>query len=141
MNYEKTIEEFEKTLLELREENKTVPIIVEGEKDKQALQRLDISGEIIIYNVGMSIANFSDMIAQNYKKIILLTDWDRKGGFLCSVIRKNLEGRVKINLEYRKFFAKKSITRTIEGLPSWIDSLRTKIEEGKKILSIFLCKV
>ncbi len=137
MNYEKTLEDFEKILMELREENKSIPIIVEGEKDKQALQKLGIDGDIISYNLGMSIANFCDMIAQNHKNVIILTDWDRKGGFLCSTIRKNLEGRVKINTEFRKFFAKNSTTRTIEGLPSWLDMLKSKINEGKKILSIF----
>ena len=131
MNYEKTLEEINKVLLELKEENKTVPIIVEGEKDKQALKKLDINGKIIRYNIGMSISNFCDNIAKDYKKIILLTDWDRKGGYLCSTIKKNLESRVKINTEYRKFFAKKSMTRTIEGLPSWIDSLKKKVEDGK----------
>jgi 5S rRNA maturation endonuclease (ribonuclease M5) len=133
MNYEKTLEDFEKNITELIEENKKVAIIVEGEKDKQALNKLGVHGIIISYNLGMSIANFCDMISQNHKEVIILTDWDRKGGFLCSTIRKNLEGRVKINTEYRKFFAKNSKTRTIEGLPSWIELLKNKINEGKKL--------
>jgi len=137
MNYEKTLEEINKVLLELKEENKTVPIVVEGEKDKQALRKLEINGKIIRYNVGMSVSNFCDMIAKDYKKVILLTDWDRKGGYLCSTIKKNLESRMKINIEYRKFFAKKSMARTIEGLPSWIESLKKNVAEGKLILSIF----
>ena len=141
MNYEKTLEEINKVLLELKEENKIIPIIVEGEKDKQALNKLEINGKIIRYNVGMSVSNFCDKIAKDYKKVILLTDWDRKGGYLCSTIKKNLESRVKINTEFRKFFAKKSMIRTIEGLPSWIESLKKKVEEGKIILSIFLCKI
>ena len=137
MNYEKTLEELEETISELREENKTVPIIVEGEKDREALLKLDIKGKIIRFNVGMSILNFCDMIAQKYKSIILLTDWDKKGGYLCSTIKKNLESRVICNTKYRKVFAKKSKIRTIEGLPSWIDTLKKKVEEGKRILSIF----
>ena len=43
MDYEKSLEELEKAIQELREDNKTVPIIVEGEKDREALQKLDVT--------------------------------------------------------------------------------------------------
>ncbi|MCK5459043.1 MAG: hypothetical protein KAI20_04070, partial [Thermoplasmatales archaeon] len=111
----------------LREENKTVPIIVEGDKDIKALRKLYITGEIIRFNVGLSIPDFCDMISQKYKNIILLTDWDRKGGYLCSTIKKNLESRVGCNTRYREIFAKRSMIRTLEGLPSWLETLRKKI--------------
>lgn len=127
MDYEKSLEDLEKALLELREENKTVPIIVEGNKDIAALRKLDMSGEIIRFNTGMSIPDFCDMISQKYNSIILLTDWDRKGGYLCSTIKKNLESRVTCNTKYREIFAKRSMIRTLEGLPSWIETLRKKV--------------
>ena len=128
MDYKESLEELEKALLELREKNKTVPILVEGEKDIKALHKLGIKGKIVSYNKGMSISNFCDMISRKYKDIILLLDWDRKGGFLCSVIRKNLEGRVKCNVKYRELFAKRSMIRTVEGLPSWINTLKKKVD-------------
>ena len=127
MDYEKSLEDLEEALFELREENKTVPIIVEGNKDIEALRKLDITGEIIRFNVGLSIPDFCDMISQKYKNIILLTDWDRKGGYLCSTIKKNLESRVGCNTRYREIFAKRSMIRTLEGLPSWLETLRKKI--------------
>ena len=127
MDYEKSLEDLEKAIFDLREENKTVPIIVEGDKDIGALRKLGISGEIIRFNQGLSIPDFCDMISQKYKSVILLTDWDRKGGFLCSTIKKNLEGLVECNTRYREIFAKRSMIRTLEGLPSWIETLRKKI--------------
>ena len=127
MDYEKSLEDLEEALFELREENKTVPIIVEGDNDIEALRKLNITGEIIRFNVGLSIPDFCDMISQKYKNIILLTDWDRKGGYLCSTIKKNLESRVGCNTRYREIFAKRSMIRTLEGLPSWIETLRKKI--------------
>ena len=127
MDYEKTLEDLEKNLVNLAEENKTVPIIVEGDKDIQALRKLGISGEIIRFNQGLSIPDFCDMISRKYHSIILLADWDKKGGFLCSTIRKNLEGLVEINTRYREMFAKRTTIRTLEGLPSWIETLRKKI--------------
>jgi 5S rRNA maturation endonuclease (ribonuclease M5) len=131
MDYEKSLEDLEKALFDLREENKTVPIIVEGNKDIEALRKLNITGEIIRFNVGLSIPDFCDMIFQKYKNIILLTDWDRKGGYLCSTIKKNLESRVGCNTKYREIFAKRSMIRTLEGLPSWLETLRKKIRQDK----------
>ena len=127
MDYKKSFEEVEKALNELQEENKVIPILVEGDKDIEALRKLEINGEILVINAGMSISNLCDKIAQDYKDIILLTDWDRKGGFLCHTIRKNLEGRVNCNTRYRKVFAKNTMIRTVEGLPSWIETMKRKL--------------
>lgn len=127
MDYEQTLEELEKELAELQEENKTVPIIVEGDKDTAALRKLKISGEIIRFNKGHSIADFCDIIAQKYQNIILLTDWDWRGSRLCYSLKKHLENRVHCNLNYREKFAKRCICRQVEGLPSWIETLKNKI--------------
>ena len=127
MSYEKTLENLEKALSELIDENRNIPIVVEGDKDIQALHKLEVNGIIISVNSGMSLTDFCDTLAQDYKDIIILTDWDRKGGYLCHTIMKNLEGRVKCNTYYRKVFAKNSVIRTVEGLPSWIETMKEKI--------------
>ena len=126
MDYKKSLEDLEKALDELREENKTIPIIVEGEKDIDALHKLDINGTIITVNKGISLTDFCDKLASDFKEIIILTDWDRRGGYLCHTIRRNLEGRVNCNINYRRIFAKNSMIRTIEGLPSWINTIKEK---------------
>jgi len=127
MDYKKSFEDLEKVILELKEENEKIPIIVEGDKDIEALHKLDITGKIISINIGMSLPNFCDVISRSFKEIILLTDWDKKGGFLCHTILKNLEGRVLCNTKYREFFAKNTMTREVEGLPSWIQKIKEKL--------------
>jgi 5S rRNA maturation endonuclease (ribonuclease M5) len=122
-----TLEELEEILNELQEENKTVPIIVEGEKDITALRKLEMTGEIIRFNKGQSVSDFCDTIAQKYQKIILLTDWDWRGGRLGSSIKKHLENRVECNISYRQLFAQRCTCRTVEGIPSWLQTLRRKI--------------
>ncbi len=128
MDYNKSIKETLKSLEELKEENRQIPIVVEGEKDKKALHKLGIKGKIITTNKGQSITDFCDFLAKKYKKIILLTDWDRKGGFLRHKIQKNLEGRVECEVKYRKNFARNTMIKTVEGLPSWINTLNEKIK-------------
>jgi len=71
MDYEKSLENLKKALLELSEENKKVPVIVEGEKDIEALHKLDLTGVIISLNVGMSLTDFCDSIAEKYKEVII----------------------------------------------------------------------
>lgn len=127
MNYEKSLEDLKKSILELQEENKLIPIIVEGEKDVEALHKLEINGTIITINSGLSIPDFCDKIANEYDEIIILTDWDRKGGFLCHTIMRNLEGRVVFNTRYREVFAKNAKIKTVEGLPSWISTMNEKL--------------
>lgn len=132
MDYKKSLDDLEKALSELQDENKKIPIIVEGEKDISALRKLDIDGTIISVNTGISLTDFCDKIANSYKEIIILTDWDRRGGYLCHTIKRNLEGRVNCNIYYRGIFAKNSMIRTIEGLPSWIETMKEKIINGLK---------
>ncbi|MEM4258531.1 MAG: hypothetical protein QXL17_05200 [Candidatus Thermoplasmatota archaeon] len=129
MNYKETIDILEKNIEELIEENKTIPIIVEGEKDIVALRKLGIIGVIIQINRGLSITAFCDKLTQRYTSIILLTDWDEKGGKLFSMIKKNLKGRVECITRYRDVFAMHVSVRTIEGLPSWIDTLKIKLNK------------
>jgi 5S rRNA maturation endonuclease (ribonuclease M5) len=126
MNDEESLEELEEALMELKEENKTVAIIVEGDKDIAALRKLEIPGEIIRFNKGQSVSDFCDTIAQKHQRIILLTDWDWRGGRLCLSIKKHLENRVQCNLRYREIFAKRCACRTMEGIPSWLATLRKK---------------
>ena len=129
MDYKKSLEELEKALIGIAEDNKFTPIVVEGEKDIAALRNLGIQGEIISLNTGASMPNFCDYLAQKYKKIIILTDWDRRGGQLCRIIKKNLMGRVRLDLSYREIFAKNTTIRTVEGLPSWLKTIKEKLNK------------
>ncbi len=127
MDFKKSIEDLEKIIDELGEENRSIPIIVEGKKDIEALRKLDISGSIISVNAGIPLIDFCDKIAQEHTDIIILTDWDRKGGYLCRTIKRNLEGRVNCNTKYRELFAKNAMIRTLEGLPSWLETMKGKL--------------
>jgi 5S rRNA maturation endonuclease (ribonuclease M5) len=128
MDYEKSLNDLEKILIDLREKNNEIPILVEGEKDIEALKKLNIKGIIFSLNKGMSLTNFCDLISKKYNKIILLTDWDKKGGQLCYKLKKNLLGRVDCITDYRKKIAQKTTIKTVEGLPSWIETINKNIQ-------------
>ncbi|MGC8565428.1 MAG: toprim domain-containing protein [Thermoplasmata archaeon] len=74
----------------LIEDNETMPVIVEGKRDEIALRKIGLKGEILRFNLGMSMTGFCEFIIQNYKKVILLFDWDKKGNNLLSSMEKIL---------------------------------------------------
>ncbi len=132
MNCREALREIEMAIEEIKQKNKEIPILVEGEKDVDALHSLGINGEIITVHCGKEIVNLCDYIASNYKEIIILTDWDRNGWKLCKQIERNLKGRTKCITEYRLIFAKNAMVKDIEGIPSFINNLKKRIE-GRRV--------
>ncbi len=126
MNYQETLDELETAISELIADNEDIPVIVEGDRDVQALRQLNLTGAIIQYNQGLSTANFCDMISSRHQTVILLTDWDRSGGRLHYSLKRNLENRVRCITKYRDVFATRSSVRTVESLPAWMTTLKIK---------------
>lgn len=85
-------EKIREVLHYLYEINKFVPIIVEGKRDKKALNDIGFDGEIITLHSGKSIYEFSENIANRFDKVVLLFDWDEKGEELYSKIGEHLNG-------------------------------------------------
>lgn len=127
MDYVRSLQNLEEGIENLNKLNNTVPIVVEGEKDIIALNALGIHGTIIPLNTGLSISNLCDTIAKQWDEIIVLTDWDRQGGRLCKRLIDNLKGRTRCNTDFRKIFAKNATVKDIEGLPSYMATLKQKI--------------
>jgi 5S rRNA maturation endonuclease (ribonuclease M5) len=131
---EERLEKIEKVLAELKAINTEIPVIVEGESDVKTLRELGIQGEIIQINRGQTLFNFCEVIARKYSKVVILTDWDRKGGHLCKVLRENLKANdVQFNTEIRAKLVSycKKETKDVEGLVGCVNRLRDGINHGK----------
>ena len=126
MNLDESLNEVEKALQDLQNINMNIPIIVEGKKDKQSLQKLGMKGSIIIYNKGKTLTDFCDWVAKSYRKVIILTDWDRRGGMLCHRMMELFDGRVDYDTSFREVFSKHTMIKTVEGLHSWINTIKDK---------------
>jgi len=115
------LEEFRRVVDGLVEENLSVVVIVEGERDVAALRELGLSGEIVTVHRGRSLVQVADDIAADHDEVIVLTDWDRTGGTLARRISTYLEGlSVSCDLEVRRRLARIAggEIRTVEGLPA-----------------------
>ena len=138
------LEELDKLLAELAETSLAAPIIVEGKRDTKALRALGIVGEIIELNVGKGVVEFCEGVARKHRKVILLTDWDAKGGKLFRALGDCLKSLdVKADGAFRRGLARlaKKGAKDVEGVPGFIlwlaeqdgAGLKTAIEHRKYV--------
>jgi 5S rRNA maturation endonuclease (ribonuclease M5) len=89
-----------------------------------------MEGEIISINKGQPLFNFCEDMAKKYSKVIILTDWDRKGGHLSKVLSEDLKANdLHFNIEIRAKLAGlcKKETKDVEGLPQCVHRLNLRI--------------
>lgn len=122
------VEEIEDVLWKLRDKaNRGIPVIVEGRKDVEALQRLDVSGSFLeIKSSRRSIFNRleHDIVSE---EVIIFTDFDRQGSELARDIQGHLERRgkkVDILLWRRMRNLVGKDVKDVEGLPSYLETLK-----------------
>ena len=94
-------------------------IIVEGKKDKQALEKLGIDN-IETLN-GRPTYQLVEDILEKTKKVIILTDLDKEGKIFYHRIKHNLQKKkIKIEDGFRQFLFKKTNISCIESLPKFL---------------------
>ncbi|MCL2142600.1 MAG: toprim domain-containing protein [Methanimicrococcus sp.] len=129
---QEALEEIEKVLTELigTDENgsDSFLIIVEGKKDALSLRNLGVAAEIYPC-ANQPAAAFCEQIAETKKKVIILTDWDRKGRILASRFIRHFQNLgASYDETYRErllMYTKKEI-KDVESLYSHVTKLRQK---------------
>ena len=90
-------------------------IIVEGKKDKAALEKLGVKNKI--FTINKPLFAVAEEIAAKSKDVVILTDLDKKGKELYGKLSTMLQRLgVRIDNYYREFLFKKTKIRQIEGL-------------------------
>jgi len=116
---QQTLEELEDWIKILKERG--IPIIVEGKKDKAALNELGITNIITIEG---PLYQMVESIASKHKRVMILTDLDPEGKKLYSVLKKDLSFHgVKIDDKFREFLFRKTKLRQIEGMNTYLEKL------------------
>jgi len=117
------------------------PVIVEGRKDRLALESIGFTGKIEQVNRGWDQSRFVAFIFEKYgilnkvdqgPSVILLMDWDRTGGRLQRKIGERLEAfGMKVDHETRMELVRsmKPEGKTVEGLKSHAEILRPYIDQ------------
>ncbi len=123
------LEKLEEIILELKERaGAGAIIVVEGRKDVNSLISLGIKGEIKLASQ-QPLLEFTEQLSKRSKEIILLTDWDRKGGIMArKIIQYLLSYGIMPDIEIRsriRALVKKRI-KDIESLNNYVDRMRSE---------------
>ncbi len=127
---ERRLEAIEEVLEALRERGPDAVILVEGDRDVVALQRLGVPDPIVKLNLGESLLNLCETLARRYPTIIVMTDWDSKGNELASKVTSLLEGTVaRVDLGPRDRLDRllRPEVREVEAIDSLVVRLRRAV--------------
>ncbi|MFH1181875.1 MAG: toprim domain-containing protein [Candidatus Woesearchaeota archaeon] len=106
-------QEFQEMIQKLSSSGKA--IIVEGKKDRKALEALGLQNRIFI--LGRPLYVVAEDVATTTKDVVILTDLDRKGKELYGKLNTQLQRLgVTVDNKFRTFLFKKTKFRQIEGL-------------------------
>lgn len=101
--------------------------MVEGIRDVEALRRLGIEKNVTSLSKGVSLFTFCENLSRSWDEVVLLTDWDRKGGRIARKLKDALGANgAKAIDEFRTRIAilvKKEV-KDVEGLPAYVVRLR-----------------
>ena len=104
-------------------------IVVEGKRDVFALRNLGIVTEIVSCS-NQPVAEFCETIAEKKKTVIILTDWDKRGGILAAKLMEQFKSlEVPFETEQRKkllFYSKREI-KDVESLGTYIAKLKEAV--------------
>lgn len=99
-------------------------IIVEGKKDKEAMNQLGFNKIFVINETGKSLYEKIEQIQElcGKNKVCILTDFDKKGKQLYLLLKSKLaETGVRMDNKLRGFLLKQKISH-IEGLSHFIEN-------------------
>lgn len=108
-------------LLETGDEPRTI-VVVEGERDRDALRKLGVEGRIVPLHQGRRITAVARELSELADRVVLLTDWDEEGGLFAQRFRELLEpGDASVDLDLRRRLARcvRGELVHVEGLFGW----------------------
>ena len=99
-------------------------VLVEGSRDRAALERLGLASPVLLVHQGERLPQVARSVADRYRRAIVLTDWDRTGGQLAQRLRLLLEAdQIAIDLDVRRRIGRalRGELVHVEGLGSWVE--------------------
>ena len=70
-----------------------IPILIEGKKDEEALNKLGINGNFIkVSGSPFKLYEIAEIATENSSRVIILTDFDKKGKELAKKLSEDIQG-------------------------------------------------
>jgi len=104
-----------------------VPILIEGKKDEEALNELGINGKIIkVSGSGLKLFEIAEMATESSSKVIILTDFDKKGEILAKKLSEDIQSlgsHPDLSIRKKIMGISRKYIKDIESLPKHIRQL------------------
>jgi 5S rRNA maturation endonuclease (ribonuclease M5) len=119
-----TLDEFVTLWQRLRSESAEpgTVVVVEGERDRRAVRRLGLPGEVVTVHHGRTISETAQALRRRARRVVILTDWDTEGGHLAHRLSEFLRPEsLQLDLETRRRLARilRGELVHVEGLYGW----------------------
>jgi 5S rRNA maturation endonuclease (ribonuclease M5) len=108
-----------------------MPILIEGKKDEEALRELGITGNIIkVSGSGLKLFEIAEIAAKTSSKVIILTDFDKKGNILAKKLSEDIQSlgsHPDLNIRKNIIKITRRYIKDIESLPKHMKQLELEI--------------
>ncbi len=108
-----------------------MPILIEGKKDEEALRELGINGNIIkVSGSGLKLFEIAEIAANTSSKVIILTDFDKKGDILAKKLSEDIQSlgsHPDLNIRKNIIKITRRYIKDIESLPKHMKQLELEI--------------
>lgn len=132
MNEAVRLERLEEALDLLRQGAAGAAVVVEGPRDRAALEALGVGGTHIVVNQGRGLEVLIDQTVEatrqaGWPRVILMMDWDRTGARLQRRLEEGFAGRIPVEVQLRARLRRVSHTTSFEEVPFDLAGLRRRV--------------
>lgn len=125
------LDELQSILDEMIERPPGTVILVEGLRDRGALTILGVKGDILQVQSSNGIFPVAERLSRESRSAIILTDWDRKGGQLCRLLKNALKANTvpfDDTLRRRLVIIARQDIKDVQSLPSLYSRLVQEVQ-------------
>ena len=107
------------------------PILIEGKKDEEALNKLGIEGNIIkVSGSGLKLFEVAEKAIESSSEVIILTDFDKKGDLLAKKLSNDIQSlgsHPDLNIRKNIMKITRRYIKDIESLPKHLKNLELEL--------------
>lgn len=107
------------------------PVLIEGKKDEEALNKLGIQGNIIkVSGSGLKLFEIAEMAVESSSEVIILTDFDKKGNILAKKLSNDIQSlgsHPDLNIRKNIMNITRKYIKDIESLPRHLKQLELEL--------------
>ncbi len=129
MTEEERLEAIQSLLDRIAELSADHVLVIEGKKDREALESLGIHGDMFLVQSSGGPVCAAEYVESHGGKAVILTDWDRRGDTLCEQIADMIGYRPGVDTQIRRELSGlcRMYIKDVESLDALYETLSGKV--------------